>query len=125
MAPFPDELLMFLSPKRPMAIALTLDAPPAMFDDLTSIVASSDFTCSLLSSNSIERGIRRVDMASYKVTHGAACVHIAMERRLGNPTISVAIIPERKSLFRGDESSNRLAVQIVDLLVVNGADDSP
>lgn len=108
-----------------MTIALTLDAPPAMFGNLSLVFASSDFNCSLLSSNSIERGIRRMDMASYEVTHGAARMHIAMERRHGNPAMFIAVMPEGKSLFRSDESSNRLVVQIVDLLVANGAGDSP
>ncbi|WP_144054774.1 hypothetical protein [Rhodopirellula europaea] len=108
-----------------MANALTLDAPPAMFDDFASILDNSDFDCTLSSSDSIERGIRRMDTASYEVTHGAASVHLAMERRLGNPTMFIAIMPAGKTLLRRDEASNRLAEQIVKLLVANGADDAP
>lgn len=103
--------------------ALILDAPPALFDEFASILNDSQFDCSLASSDAIVRGVRRLDTATFDVTHDSTCVYISMERRLGNPTMFIAVMPTRRSFWRRDAASNRLAEQIVELLVANGADD--
>jgi len=107
-----------------MANALILDAPPAMFDDFSSFFDETEFDCSQSSSDSIVRGVRRKDTASYDIACGSTCVHVALERRLGNPTMFIAVMPTRKTVWRRDASSEQMAEQIVALLVAHGADDS-
>tara|TARA_R110002073_G_scaffold75697_12_gene184660 strand:+ start:4130 stop:4456 length:327 start_codon:yes stop_codon:yes gene_type:complete len=107
-----------------MANALIVDAPPTMFDDFAAILEATGYRCSQKSSGSMVRGIRRKDTATYEITHGSTRVDVAMERRLGNRTMFIAVIPTRSSFGRRDDSSDELAEQIVELLVTNGADDS-
>ena len=108
-----------------MANALTLDARPAVLDSFATILHDCGLGCSLMSSDSVERGIRRKDTASYQVTDGAARVEIDLERRLGNQTMFISVVPAQRSLFRSDDSSDRLAKRIVELLLANGAEDCP
>lgn len=101
--------------------ALTLEAPPTMFDDLEAILKRSECSLSLLSRDSITRGIRRKDTASYFVTLGSASAELWVERRVGNPTMVISIIPTRKSIWHPDLPSDTLAQRIVDWLVAHGA----
>jgi hypothetical protein len=107
-----------------MANALTLEAPPTMFDDLAEILKHSDCSFSLQFSDSVVRGVRRVDSACYDVSLGPASVQLEIERRMGNPTMFISVIPIRKSIWRRDLPSDRLAQQIVELLVAHGADSN-
>jgi hypothetical protein len=66
-----------------------------------------------------------MDTAYYQVTHGVARVDIALERRLGNATMFISIMPAHETYFRRDDSSDRLAKRIAKLLVANDADASP
>ena len=110
--------------KMAKANALILDAPPTMFDEFVSIVDGTGFECIPLSSNCVARGVRRKETASYDIVHGSAFVHVSLEHRLGNPTMCVAIIPNRKWFWRRDNLSEQLAQQIVELLTTHGAYDS-
>ncbi len=101
--------------------ALTLEAPPTMFENLEAILRQNDCDLSLLSSNSVVRGIRRKDTSCYCLTHGCASVEIWAERRFGNPTMFISIFPTQKSIRYQDLSSNTLVKRIVELLVANGA----
>ena len=103
---------------------LTLEAPPTMFDESAVILNQSDYSFSLLSSDNVIRGVRRMDTACYDITHGPATVQLWMERRIGNPTMFISVAPGRKSILRRDLPSDRLAEQIVELLVAHGADNS-
>lgn len=107
-----------------MANILLVDAPPTMFDEFESIIAGSNFDWSKKSSQSETRGIRRKDTATYMVTHNGTCVRLAMERRLGNRSMFIGVIPMRHSIWRADVASEQLARQIIELLVANGAHES-
>jgi hypothetical protein len=104
-----------------MVEARTLEAPPTLFDEVAAILKKSDCGFSLLSSESVNRGVRRMDSACYDVTRGHASVQLLMERRLGNPTMFISVIPTRKSIWHRDLASDRLAEHIVEWLVANGA----
>ena len=105
--------------------ALILEAPPTMFDELATILDANDFCHSLLSSDSITRGVRRKDSASYKVTSGGVSVELWLERRFGNPTVVISIFPAQKSSLPKDLPSAELADRIVKLLVAHGANAEP
>ena len=108
-----------------MATALILDAPPTIFDDFVSILDDTEFDCIASSKECVVRGVRRMDTACYDVSIGSTHVHVATERRLGNPTMFVAVMPNRRSFWRRDVSSQRLAERIVELLIAHGAYDPP
>jgi hypothetical protein len=99
-----------------------LDASPRLFDDIADILDASDFSWVHTSNASTTKGVRRRDTAGYDVSFDGASVHIAMERRLGNPKLCVAVIPSRGLFWRHDESSEQLAQQLVAILINNGAE---
>jgi len=107
-----------------MANMLIVDAPPTMFDDFESIIEGSAFCWKKMSSDSEVRGIRRKDTATYDIKHDGTRVRLAMERRLGNPTMYIALMPNRHSLWRADVPSEQLAEQVVEFLVAKGAYES-
>lgn len=104
-----------------MANALTLEAPPAMFDELASILKAGDWTFTLVNANRKIRGVRQMDTVCYAVTDGEASVELWAERRLGNPSMYISLIPSQKSISKRDLSANRLAERIAEWLVERGA----
>ena len=93
-----------------------LDAPPRLFDDMADILDASDFSWFQTSRESATKGVRRHDTAGYDVTLDRTTVHIAIERRLGNPKAFVVIIPRRRSFWRRDEPSEQLAERVAAML---------
>ena len=106
-----------------MVNAHILDAPPNLFDDMFAIFEANDYRCVATSRDTKTRGIRRLDTAGYDVFLGSTLVHIGIERRLGNKTISITVWPACKSFWRRDESSENLAKRLVELLIEHGADE--
>jgi hypothetical protein len=98
-----------------------LDAPPTMYDDFESIIENSTFCWSKESSDSVVRGIRRLDTATYNVSHEGGKVCIFMERRLHQPKMYILVMPIYPSFWRSGVASEGLAEQVTDLLVANGA----
>lgn len=106
-----------------MANALIVDAPPMMFEDFAAILEASEFECTQSSFDSLTRGIRRKDSATYEVSHGSTRVDVVLERRLGDQSMFIAVIPIRNAFWRRENSSDQFAQRIMELLVANGADD--
>ena len=99
-----------------------LDAPPRLFDEMADILDASDFSWFQTSRESAAKGVRRHDTAGFDVTYDRTTVHIAIERRLGNPKAFVVIIPRRRSFWRRDESSEQLTERVAAVLITHGAE---
>lgn len=100
-----------------------LDAPPRVFDDMADILDASDFSWVQTCNESTTKGVRRHDTAGYDVTLDSASVHLAIERRPGNPKAFVVIIPRRRSFWRRDGASEQLAERVTAaMLTEHGAE---
>ncbi len=104
-----------------MANSQLLDAPPKLFEDLPSILDANKCLFVLVSNETTVRGVRRKDTACYEVSAGGTNVHVALERRLGNRAMWIAVIPNRKSIWWRDRPSEQLAEHVASILIDNGA----
>lgn len=100
---------------------LMLEAPPTMFEALPAILELTGGSVSTLTHDSVTRGIRRLDTASYRLTLGDESLELWVDRRLGNRTMNVSIFPKQKLVGQEHRSSDALACRLIDILVTHGA----
>lgn len=101
-----------------------LEAPWSLFDDVPAILAASDFQIVEKRRESIVKGVRRLDTAEFEVADESSRVDVWLERRLGNKTMFVMVVPRRMRSPRNTDDSDRIAERVVNLLVQHGAFDT-
>ncbi|WP_372722058.1 hypothetical protein [Novipirellula sp.] len=104
-----------------MVNAHCLEAPSTLFDDVGNVLAASDFCAVEKHRESNVNGVRRFDTAEFDVVDERSHVDLWLERRLGNKTMFIMVVPDRKTLWRRDHESEQLAERVVNLLVQHGA----
>lgn len=107
-----------------MANILMVNAPPSMYDDFESLIAQRPYCWTRVSRDSEIRGVRRKDTAIYELSNDGTRVRVIIERRLGNPSMHIAVSADHHSLWRADVESDQLAEQVIEFLLANGAYES-
>ncbi len=103
---------------------LLLDAPPSFFEELPELVVLNGFECEQTALSTITKGIRGLDTAVYEIRLDSVRVDVSLERRLGNRSMTIAVMPIQRWLWRHDHDSQRLATRISSFLCDHGAVES-